>query len=339
MSITEAVNFFSVSCAKMHEAAAENNFKFYKTKQYIDYCLLIHLDKLKMATRKSSTTTMQAKLTVEQMRKGIARLERLILEINAFDTSKLMKRWSAEQKALESTIEGALASVFGHDTVEYRRYSRATDLDHGSIYMSFGGRTHDDSQEARKYVAEGKVESIQMLQSAIQWLRDEISDADEIQPMAVQGTNTLPLCQKIFIVHGHDEGVRQTVARFIERIGFEAIILSEQANQGRTIIEKIEAHSNVDFAVVLLTPDDVGGKTHESLRHRARQNVLLELGYFIAKLGRGRVCTLAKGDLEIPTDFAGVVWEQLDDAGAWRAAFARELNAAGYPIDWNKVMG
>lgn len=128
------------------------------------------------------------------------------------------------------------------------------------------------------------------------------------------------------------------MARFIEHIGFEAIILSEQANQVRTIIEKIEAHGDVGFAVVLLTPDDVGGTTADSLRPRARQNVLLELGYFIAQLGRARVCTLAKGDLEIPTDFAGVVWEPLDDRGAWKTALARELTATGYAIDWNKVM-
>ena len=65
---------------------------------------------------------------------------------------------------------------------------------------------------------------------------------------------------------------------------------------------------------------------------------MLELGYFMARLGRDRVCTLAKGDLEVPTDFAGVVWESLDDAGAWKTALARELKATGYPIDWNKVM-
>jgi predicted nucleotide-binding protein len=119
----------------------------------------------------------------------------------------------------------------------------------------------------------------------------------------------------------------------------EAVILSEQANQGRTSIEKIAAHGDVGFAVVLLTPDDVGSKTSEALRPCARQNVLLELGYFMAHLGREHVCALAKGDLEIPTDFAGVVWEPLDGGGAWKTALSRELKAAGYPIDWNKVMG
>jgi len=204
--------------------------------------------------------------------------------------------------------------------------------------MSFGG-PRDDSNEARHYVAEGKKESVQLLQAAVRWLNDEIADSSESPSEQADYSDGSPQSSKIFIVHGHDEGARQTVARFIESIGFEAIILSEQANQGRTIIEKIEAHGDVGFAVVLLTPDDVGGKTHADLRPRARQNVLLELGYFMARLRRDRVCALAKGELELPTDFAGVVWQSLDDAGAWKAVLARELKAAGYSIDWNKVMG
>lgn len=292
-----------------------------------------------MGTRKPSPPPVQANLTVDQMHKGIARLEKVIGEIEAFDVTTLNKRWSSEQSALEATIDGALTSVFGPETVEYRRYSGATALDKGAVLMSFGGRT-DSSHEARQYVAEGKVAAVQILRSAVKWLHDEIGDAVDSSITVVPArTAAAASSQKVFIVHGHDEGARQTMARFIERIGFEAIILSEQANQGRTIIEKIEAHGDVGFAVVLLTPDDVGGTAADSLRPRARQNVLLELGYFIAKLGRGRVCTLAKGDLEIPTDFAGVVWEQLDDGGAWKQALARELQATGYPIDWNKVMG
>lgn len=292
-----------------------------------------------MATRKPPPPPAQANLTIDQMQKGIARLERLIGEIETFDATALTKRWGPEQKALEATIVGTLQSVFGHDTVEFRRYARATKLDHGAVIMSLGSGSTDNSRKARHYVAEGKVEAVQILQSATKWLHDEVGDATESAPAEAPKRPAAPLSQKIFIVHGHDEGAREVVARFIERIGFEAIILSEQANQGRTIIEKIEAHGDVGFAVVLLTPDDVGGKTADSLRPRARQNVLLELGYFIAQLGRARVCTLAKGDLEIPTDFAGVVWQTLDDGGGWKTAFARELAAAGYPIDWNKVMG
>ena len=151
-------------------------------------------------------------------------------------------------------------------------------------------------------------------------------------------TLVLPKSEKIFIVHGHDGEAREMVARFISQIGLTPIILHEQANRGRTVIEKVEANSDVGFAVVLLTPDDEGCVKGGQPEPRARQNVLLELGYFIGKLTRERVCALKKGDLEIPSDFAGVVWEVMDTAGGWKQALSRELQAAGYDIDWNKVM-
>ena len=126
----------------------------------------------------------------------------------------------------------------------------------------------------------------------------------------------------------------------VQMLGFEPIILHEQASQGRTVIEKIDAHSDVGFAVVLLTPDDVGARKghEENLRSRARQNVLLELGYFLGKLSRARVCALKRGDIEVPSDFEGIVYVTFDDAGAWKNELGRELQAAGFKIDWNLVM-
>lgn len=148
----------------------------------------------------------------------------------------------------------------------------------------------------------------------------------------------MPRSNRIFIVHGREDGPREAVARFLEGLGFEPIILHEQANQGRTVIEKVEAHSDVGFAVVILTPDDEGGLKGAKLQPRARQNVLLELGYFIGRLTRSRVCTLKAGEMEIPSDWRGVVDEPFDTGGGWRQTLARELEAAGYQIDWNKVM-
>lgn len=147
-----------------------------------------------------------------------------------------------------------------------------------------------------------------------------------------------PAARKIFIVHGHDDGAREAVARYVEKLGFEPIILHEQANQGRTIIEKIEAHSDVGFAVVLLTPDDFGARQGEAPKDRARQNVILELGYFVGRLGRSRVCALKRGEREVPSDFGGVVYEAYDEAGGWKATLGRELEAAGFKIDWNVIM-
>ena len=144
--------------------------------------------------------------------------------------------------------------------------------------------------------------------------------------------------RKVFIVHGRDEGARETVARFLSNIDFEPIILHEQASQGRTIIEEVEAHGDVGFAIVLLTADDEGSVRGGSPQPRARQNVLLELGYFIGRPGRDRVCALKRGELEIPSDFGGVVYEPLDEGNGWKLAVARELRAAGHEVDLNKVI-
>lgn len=149
----------------------------------------------------------------------------------------------------------------------------------------------------------------------------------------------IPKSNKIFIVHGHEEAPREKVARFLEKIGFEAIILHEQASMGGTIIEKVERQRDVSFAVVLLTPDDEGRlKDGDALEPRVRQNVLLELGYFIGCLGRQNVCVLKRGHVEIPSDFAGSVWVSMDDGDGWKMGLAKELKAAGHSIDFNKVM-
>jgi predicted nucleotide-binding protein len=156
----------------------------------------------------------------------------------------------------------------------------------------------------------------------------------------LQGALMISNQQSVFIVHGHDVEARETVARFIEQLGLKTVILHEQANQGRTIIEKFEDHATVPYAVVLLTPDDVGGPKGDtaSLKPRARQNVLLELGFFIGKLGRRNVCALHKTGVEIPSDFQGVLYLEMDLHGAWRSKLAREMRAAGLTIELEKVL-
>lgn len=150
--------------------------------------------------------------------------------------------------------------------------------------------------------------------------------------------NTLDLT-KVFIVHGRDDLAKTESARFIEKLGFSAIILHEQASSGKTIIEKIEAHTNVGFAIVLYTPCDIGGFAGEkSQKSRARQNVVFEHGYLIGKLGRHNVCALVKGDVEIPNDISGVVYVPLDSHGAWHLSVAKELRNAGYSVDMNKII-
>lgn len=150
---------------------------------------------------------------------------------------------------------------------------------------------------------------------------------------------------KVFLVHGQDNETKSIVARFLEHCGLQPVILHEQADQGRTIIEKFEQNADVAFAVILLTPDDLGALTAVAsepgaLQPRARQNVILELGYFIGRLGRDRVCALKKGDVELPTDFSGVVYTPYDGGNeGWKIKLARELKAAGLSVDLERALG
>lgn len=142
--------------------------------------------------------------------------------------------------------------------------------------------------------------------------------------------------RKVFIVHGRDEAAEQKVSRFIQQLGLEPIVLHENANLGMTIIEKIEHYSNdVDFAIIIYTACDHGRGAHEStipLRNRARQNVVFEHGYLMAKLGRKNVCPLVKGDIETPNDISGAVYVELDNHDGWKNRVARELVTCGYTI-------
>lgn len=167
----------------------------------------------------------------------------------------------------------------------------------------------------------------------------------QTEAQLISGTPTAPTAEPrghaIFLVHGHDDRALHEVARFLERLGQKVVILREQPNLGKTIIEKFEQYADVGFAVVLLTGDDKGGPSSASesdLAPRARQNVIFELGYFIGRLGRNRVCALYTKGVEIPSDYSGILYTALDENGAWRLQLAKELKAAGLPIDMNLAL-
>ena len=180
-----------------------------------------------------------------------------------------------------------------------------------------------------------------MLESMIEEVEEYWSDEGKKNagPAQAEQRQASSSSRQVFVVHGRDEGSKNTVCRLLTQLDLKPVSLGEKANRGRTIIEKFEHHAQVAFAVVLLTPDDTGSLQgqDQDLRPRARQNVIFELGFFIGRLGRNKVCALTKGAVEIPSDYSGVAYIPFDDGGAWKMALVQELKAADMEVDANLV--
>lgn len=223
-------------------------------------------------------------------------------------------------KTWKTKAERFLVQKYGQNSFEHTNFSNM-------IFspMVFGGGHLDSVAKCR----DGLLTCKGIFETYLEEMTDEkepVVQAKPIQP----GDMT-----KIFVVHGHDSALKQAVARVIEKQGIEAVILSEQANQGRTIIEKIESNSDVGGAICLFTADDVGkAKDAASESPRARQNVVLETGYFMGKLGRDHVVILADSEIEIPSDLSGMVYTNTSD---WKVGLLKDLKAMGYKVDFNKL--
>lgn len=147
---------------------------------------------------------------------------------------------------------------------------------------------------------------------------------------------------KVFVVHGHDSELKNDIDIFLRDIGLEPIILHRQADEGLTIIEKFEKHSDVVYAFILLTPDDIGMTVSEyekdakkrKFEFRARQNVIFEFGYFAAKLGRRNVCCVYKEGVSLPNDISGLLYKKVDDTiDSIGYEIIKELKAIGLKIE------
>jgi predicted nucleotide-binding protein len=280
------------------------------------------------------------------------------------DTVQAAKNLAPAAIALDVCLAAGAAEVFWRD-----RLIRVT---HPS--RSFGARPQDlqlsDSLQVRRELAARlKAAGCDPDLTGDEWLENQFSfaEAAESRPASSDGeaaprvrldlaadvheepglrvsdssalSNQSFESRRVFVVHGHDETAKLAVARYLEKLELEAVILGEQDDQGLTIIEKLARYSDVDYAVVLRTDDDIGASAKEAanLRPRARQNVIMELGYFLGRLGRNKVCVLRKGEVELPSDYLGVMWTPMDENGAWRAKLAKELRSAGIPVDLNRA--
>jgi len=155
----------------------------------------------------------------------------------------------------------------------------------------------------------------------------------DVGAMAVEvaGTRTPSDSKEIFVVHGHDDEARLQLKSLLSALGLQPVILSEQTHRGRTIMEELEHWSTTcSFAFVLVTPDDIGGDNETKSLRRGRQNVILELGWFMGRLGRENVIVIIKGDIELPSDFSGVLYlRYANDVHEVAAEITRQLRDVG----------
>mgnify|MGYP001793401162 CR=1 FL=1 len=285
-----------------------------------------------MAGKAKSLEPVRCELNAEQIKLGIKRIQRTLDDLSAFEVAAISEKHPPELSALQKRIENALEKTFGTNSTQFNSYKSASSLD----YYFFVIPDPTSFEEYKAEVASNKKYAVATLKEAIRALNEDLEELSDVAP-TYASSDSSPT-NEVFVVHGHDGQARESVARYLEKIGFKPIILHEKASSSMTIIEKIEAHSEVAFTVVLLTPDDVGGNDDSRLLPRARQNVILELGYFLAKLGRKKVCALKKGDVETPSDFDGIMYVPFDDGEAWKVTLAKEMRAAGLEIDFNKVV-
>lgn len=289
-----------------------------------------------MATRKTATPPVieVKKFTISEIDAGIRKMRRRIEEVNALAGSGI-QRGDAKVKTAESNFRETIREVFGQNSPEFHDHEYHT-------ILAGGYGLYDDEYELQHKFLAGIPHTVGILEGLIARLEEKRTDLAESEKLsshanATHHSTNPSMTRRVFVVHGHDEEAKQSVARFLEKLRLEAVVLSERPNEGRTIIEKFEKNSDVGFAIVLMTPDDMGYPKDDpdQSRPRARQNVILELGYFVGRLSRSKVCALYKGTVEMPSDFHGVIYLPMDEAGGWKLKVASELKQAGIEVDLN----
>ena len=224
-------------------------------------------------------------------------------------------------------LEGVLTDYFGENSWQLKQF-KGIRFSAVSLYST--------QDEDRRAFLQGMEIAELYLKSRISELEEENQHSPDL-PALTRSLETID-SRRVFVVHGHDHGTKETVARFLAQLDLEPIVLHEQPDQGRTIIEKFEDHADVGCAVVILSPDDVASPKGNPAIHeqRARQNVIFELGFFVGRLGRGHTCALVVQGVTKPSDIDGVLYIPLD-GDAWKLPLVRELKAAGMDVDANKA--
>jgi predicted nucleotide-binding protein len=230
------------------------------------------------------------------------------------------RAYTTEYYAWKTKVESYILSIFGKSSPFYEAFKKGDDV------AVFGNGPDQFSKQNT------------MMLGAL----NAIIDTLEFEPV-VEDSDSANVGQnnKVFIVHAHDEQLKHQLEIFLTELGLEPIVLHRKPDEGLTVIEKFEKHSNVGYAFVLLTPDDIAYLASEEDKRevdrkkeaRARQNVVFEFGYFLGKLGRKRVCCLYKEGVVLPSDISGIIYKKVHNS-VEEAAFSilKDLKAVGYQV-------
>ncbi|TMQ58834.1 MAG: hypothetical protein E6K76_06840 [Candidatus Eisenbacteria bacterium] len=254
---------------------------------------------------------------IEKLRRRISAVEKLLTDGDRFDSTRV--------DTVESDIRDTVLEIFGPQSPEYG--------DHQYFQITSGPPTMVTSEwEVQQRFEGGVPEARAVLEGLINRLEEKLHDHPTTEARPQRATPGIG--HEVFVVHGHDGQALAEVARVIQQIGLEPLIIHERVNLGRTLVEKVETNApRSGFAVVIMSEDDEGrARGDGDVQLRARQNVLVELGFFYGFLGRSRVLVLRKGNPEMPSDIFGVVYEPIDPAGAWKFKMVQELQAAGFNV-------
>jgi predicted nucleotide-binding protein len=254
-------------------------------------------------------------------------------------TERDSKPWMEARDRWIKRAAAAIGSVYEED-------SRVQDF--ATSVTPVGGFRSTDSATAAVSTADELTagaawvrEGVNALQSLLETLPyDEEPFPTQPQHPSDQGAATVAPQGPIFLVHGHSDVTVHHVVRVLrEATGRAVTVLREMPSGGRVVLEKFEEHAaSAAYAVVLLTADDEGhAKTDSDSKPRARQNVVFELGFFFAQLGRKRVAVLRDPEVEKPSDLDGLVYIEIDPNEAWKHKLIKELKAVGIEVDFSKI--
>jgi predicted nucleotide-binding protein len=252
------------------------------------------------------------------------------------DSNEMLESVQNEHSKWNSFNHELLKRIFTTEELaeEYSWWSRISFLE--TREPSLGKKIADLHGDVNEKIH--RIESI-MERLELFPLSKTTTSSEQMQATAVTSSNARS--KKIFVVHGHDETAKASLEVFLHEIGLEPIVLHRQADEGLTIIEKFEKHSDVGYAFILLTPDEIAYLRDDENKPdierrkeaRARPNVIFEFGYFVGKLGRSRVCCLYTGEVSLPSDVNGMIYKKFNTSIEEVAyGITKDLKASGYEI-------